>query len=132
MSTDAKEVVRKFYTSGYFSEASIIREYLHPEMMLYWNARTGYVELNVDQIFETIDEASKSFEAVRCDISHLLQDNNQVTVRFTYYVRTIENPNEEIPMAHFIAIWEVKDGLMYRGYQMSQPAEEDERALASY
>ena len=132
MSISAKEVVKSFYTSDYFNDTSVMVKYLHPDMILYWNARTGYSKLNRDQIFKTISEAGKSFESVRCELSHLLEDDNTVTVRFTYFVRTIENPNEEIPMAHFVAIWEVKDGLMYKGYQMSQPAEEDEEALASY
>jgi len=51
---------------------------------------------------------------------------------WAYFVRMIENPNEEVPVAHFMAIWEIKDNLMYRGYQMSQPAEEDQEAMISY
>ncbi len=132
MNTSAAAIVKQFYTADIFNDSSVMMKCLHPDMRLYWNARTGYAELNRTQVFETISEAGKSFESVRCEISHLLEDNDHITVRFTYFVRTIENVNEETPIAHFIAIWEVKDGLMYKGYQMSQPAEEDEQALASY
>ena len=55
-----------------------------------------------------------------------------VTIRFTYYVRTIENPDEELPMAHFIAIWEVKDGKMYKGHQISQQADDSPENLDSF
>ena len=57
-------------------------------------------------------EAAKSFDSVRCDITHLLEEGDNVTIRFTYFVRTIENPNEEVPVAHFMAIWDIKDGQM--------------------
>lgn len=132
MSTSASAIVKQFYAADIFKDSSIMMKCLHPEMQLFWNARTGFSQLNREQVYNTISEAGKSFESVRCEISHLLEDNGQVTVRFTYFVRTIENVNEEIPMAHFIAIWEIKDGLMYKGYKISQPAEENEEALASY
>ena len=69
---------------------------------------------------------------MRGEITHILEDGNNVTIRYTYFVKTIENPNEEVPVAHFMAIWTIKDDLMYRGYQMSQPAEEDPEAMISY
>ena len=61
-----------------------------------------------------------------------MEEGNNVTNRFTFYVATIENPTEEMPIAHFVAIWEIKDELMYKGYQMSLPAEESPEAMISY
>jgi hypothetical protein len=43
-----------------------------------------------------------------------------VTVRFSHFAKTIENPREEMLLAHFIAIFEIKDNKIYRGYQISQ------------
>ena len=37
----------------------------------------------------------------------------------------IENPDEEVSTIHFMAIWELKEGKLYRGYQISQPSDED-------
>lgn len=132
MSINSKSIVRGFYTSDFFNEVENVKKYLHPEMELFWNARTGYSQMSREDIFIMASEASKSFESVRCDITHLLEEGDQVTIRFTYFVRMIEDPNEEVPVAHFMAIWEIKDGQMYRGYQMSQPAEEDKEAMISY
>lgn len=132
MSTNDKNIVSSFYTSDFFNETDNVKKYLHPEMELFWNARTGYSHMGMNDILTMASEASKSFESVRCDITHLLEEGDHVTIRFTYFVRLIENPNEEVPVAHFMAIWKIKDGLMYRGYQMSQPAEEDQEAMISY
>lgn len=132
MSTSAKQIVSDFYTSDFFNNSKKLTEFLHPDMELFWNARTGYSHMSRNELITVVEEAAKSFEDIRCDITHLLEDGANVTIRFTFFVRTIEDPNEETPIAHFMAIWNVKDGQMYRGYQMSQPAEEDKEALVSY
>lgn len=132
MSINAKSVVSNFYMSDFFNELDNVKKYLHPEMELFWNARTGYSHMNREDILTMASEAAKSFDSVRCDITHLLEEGDNVTIRFTYFVRMIENPNEEVPVAHFMAIWNIKDGQMHRGYQMSQPAEEDKEAMISY
>ena len=53
-------------------------------------------------------------------ITHVIQEGNMVSVRYSHFVKTIENPREEMLLAHFCVIWEVKDNKLYRGYQMSQ------------
>ena len=132
MNLEGKKVVRDFYCSDFFNKKQQLEKYLHPEMELFWNARTGYAHMRREDIAAVTSEAAKSFDSVRCEITHLLQEDAHVTVRFTFYITTIENPTEEMPAAHFVAIWELKDGLMYKGYQMSQPAEEAPEAMISY
>jgi len=132
MISEEKNIVNEFYSSDFFSQNQQIEKYLHPEMELFWNARTGYSHMRREDVAQVTQEAAKSFESVRCEITHLLQEGANVTIRFTFYITTIENPTEEMPAAHFVAIWEIKDGLMYKGYQMSQPAEEAPEAMISY
>lgn len=132
MISEEKRIVRNFYTSDFFNKNQNVEKYLHPDMELFWNARTGYSHMYRDDVAQVTLEASRSFESVRCEITHLLQEGNSVTIRFTFYISTMENPTEETPVAHFVAIWEIKEGLMYKGYQMSQPAEETPEAMVSY
>jgi len=35
-------------------------------------------------------------------------------------VKTIENPEEELPFGDFMVIWELKENLLYKGSQISQ------------
>ena len=73
------------------------------------------------EIIDTFEEISRTYDELRIEVSHVLEDDNFVTIRYKYYIRTIENPDEELGIAHFIAIWEIKDGKLYRGHQISQP-----------
>ena len=77
-------------------------------------------------------EIRRTHNDLRIEISHLLQDGEHVTIRYKYYVRTLENPEEELGISHFIGIWEVKDGKMYHGYLISQPVNENDDTTESY
>jgi hypothetical protein len=65
-------------------------------------------------------------------VSHLLQDNNIVTARYTIYATPIERPEKEDALAHFITIWEVKANKLYRGFEISQLADTSSESLNSY
>jgi hypothetical protein len=132
MSSTEKELVRSFYTSDFYKKPEEIKTYLHPEAELYWNSSAGFNKMNYDDICEMTKGMSKSFDSLRAEISHLLVDGDDVTIRFTYHIRTVENSEEEIPLGHFIAIWKIKDGKMYKGYQISQPADESPENLGSF
>lgn len=63
----------------------------------------------------------------------MLEDGNMVTARYTIYVTPIESPElEQVPLAHFISIWEVKDNKLYRCYEISQLADDSSESLDSY
>ena len=88
--------------------------------------------MNYDDIVKFFSEVRRTYHDLRVEVSHLLQDDNHVTIRYKYYIRTMENPDEELGIAHFIAIWEVKDEKLYRGYQVSQPVTDKDDTTESY
>lgn len=132
MAYSNKKIVSDFYESDFFNDLENINKFMHPEMEIFWNAKTGYSHLDINSLKKIATEAGKSFDAVRPEITHLFSKDNQVVIRFTYFVTTIERPEKEDAIAHFMTIWELKDGLLYRGYQMSQPIEEDKEAMKSW
>lgn len=126
-----RKLVKEFYSSG-FSDADNLKDFLHPEVSVFWNSSTGFHKLDYNGIAETTKQMSEAYANLRTEVSHLLREKDTVTIRFTYFVKTIENPDEELPMAHFIAIWEIKDGKMYKGYQISQLADDNNDNLKSF
>lgn len=132
MAVRRKKVVEEFYNSDFYRDPDTLAKYLHPEAELFWNSSSGFLKLKYEEIEKMVQEMSRSFYSLRADISHLIRKKDFVTIRFTYYVKTIENPREELPMAHFMAIWEIKDDKMYRGHQMSQPADDSPENLSSF
>jgi hypothetical protein len=76
--------------------------------------------LKYDDVVNFFEGTRKSFNSLRFQFSHFLEDNSFVTSRHNLYGNTIENPEEEVALAHFIAIWEVKDNKLYRCHEISQ------------
>lgn len=132
MSNNAKEIVRAFYRSDILKDSSVMEQYFHPEIILIWNSADGLTIMNYDDLIKFFSEIKRTYEDLRLEVSHLLADDNHVTIRYKYYVRTLENPDEELGIAHFIAIWEVKDDMLFRGYQVSQPVTDKDDTNESY
>ena len=132
MSNKAKELVKNFYRSNILKDDKILENYFHPELTLIWNSANGLSIMNFDDLESFFAEIRRTYDDLRIEVSHVLADDNFVTIRYKYYIRTFENPDEELGIAHFIAIWEVKDGKMYRGYQVSQPVTENDETNGSY
>ncbi|KJJ38025.1 nuclear transport factor 2 family protein [Aequorivita vladivostokensis] len=132
MSKKAKDVVRDFYRSDILRDDTVMERFFHPELVLIWNSANGLSIMNYDDIVNFFSEVRRSYNDLRIEVSHLLADDNHVTIRYKYYIRTMENPDEELGIAHFIAIWEVKDDKLYRGYQVSQPVTDKDDTNESY
>lgn len=123
MNHNLKELVVHFY-----SEFPDVDSYLHPDAVLFWNSSSGFHRMDYQSIKAMATELSRAYSSLRLEASHLLEEGERVSIRFTYFVRTIENDEEELPMA----IWEVKDGKLYRGHQMSQQADDHPDNLDSF
>lgn len=132
MSLTGKELVRGLYESDFFNDVSLLEKYLHPEAELYWNASTGFSKMTYSDIATMSSEMGRSFISLRPSVSHVLEDGNTVSIRLTYYVKTIENPDEEVGIIHFMAIWELKDGKLYKGFQISQPSDDDPQNIDAH
>ena len=114
-----KDIVLEFYKSDVLLDRKTVSDLLHPEVIMDWNSSQGFIQMNYDDFLSLTDQLAKAYVRSKIRISHILQEKNLVSLRFSHFVKTIENPREEMLMGNFFAIWEVKDGKLFRGYQMS-------------
>ena len=127
-----KNIVKYFFESDFYKDETILETYLHDDFQLFWNSSAGYSQMDKTSFKQMLLEMSKSFVSLRSSITHLLRDKDTVTIRYTLFIRTIEDPDEEVPMAHFISIFELEGDKMIKGFQISQPAEESIDNLRSF
>ncbi|MGB5983365.1 MAG: nuclear transport factor 2 family protein [Nonlabens sp.] len=123
MSATAKKIVRKFLDSDVFVDPNSFAEYMHEELKVHWHASSGYREFNYEDYNRLSKSTASSYESMRTEVSHMISDKNEVAVRFTVYVRTIENPREEIPVGYFISIFQIEDGKIINIHQTSHPSQ---------
>lgn len=116
----SKKIVLDFYKSDAFINCAEMETFLHPDFTLEWHSSTGFRKLNKQEVLELAKEMSNSYVRTKARIHSILKEKNQVAVRYSHYVKTIENPREEMLLANFFVIWEVQDDKLYRCFQMSQ------------
>jgi hypothetical protein len=127
----AKEVVSAFYKLD-LAKSNNALDFIHKDCKLLWNSSNGFTTLDYNGIKNMLVDLRKAYHSFNHRISHILEDQNTITVRYTVYVTTIERPEKEDALAHFISIWEVKDGKLYSCYEISQLADNSSQSLNSY
>ena len=132
MSKSPKQIVKEFHQANIINAELDFKNYFHEELVLIWNSADGLSIMNYDDLIAFFSEIRRTYEDLRIEISHVLNDGNHVTIRYKYYVRTIENPEEELGISHFIGIWEIKNQKMYRCHLISQPVTELDDTTESY
>ena len=115
-----KEFVQKFYKSDALIDSEIMKTNLHPDVKLDWNSTKGLIEMDYDSMIAMANELSRAYVRSKERISHIIAEDALVSIRYSHFVKTIENPRAEMLLAHFATIWQIKDDKLYRGYQMSQ------------
>lgn len=116
----SKQIVLDFYKSDALISSDIVRNFIHPDIVVEWNNTEGVTQLDYNAIIDLTDELNKAYVRSKIRISHIVSENNTISVRYSHFVKTIENPREEMLLAHFMVIWELKDDKLYRGFQISQ------------
>ena len=116
----AKKIVENFYRSDVLLDPGLTASFLHDDVHLEWHSSKGFLEMKKADIIALSTELSKAYVRSKSRIGSIIAEGNQVAVRYSHYVKTIENPREEMLLAHFIVIWEIRDEKLYRGWQMSQ------------
>jgi len=116
----SKKLVQDFYKSDAVINSTVMEKFLHPDFELEWHSTKGLVKMNRHQLLKFADDLGTAYIRSKVKIKHILKEGNFVTVQYKHSIKTIENPREEIPLAYFFTIWEIKDDKLFRGYQMSQ------------
>ena len=115
-----KKIILDFYKSEALINPTILATYLHDDILFEWNSSSGFIQMNREELLSLASELSRSYIRSKVKISHLVKEGDLVSVRYAHSVKTIENPREYILLANFMVIWELKNGKLYRGYQISQ------------
>ncbi|WP_291119139.1 nuclear transport factor 2 family protein [Flavobacterium sp. UBA6135] len=117
---NAKEIVLDFYNSDALSNPELMDSFLHPDVVLEWNSSKGFVKKSREDLLALAEELKIAYVSSIVQIHHIIAENNEVAVRYTHFATTIENPNHINVLANFFVVWEVQDGKLFKGYQMSQ------------
>jgi len=126
-------LVKAFYNADLANDNKVVEKFFHTDSELHWTSSQGFVLLKYNDIMDFFKGTRESYNSIRFEFTHLFEADSKVVSRHTLFANTIENPDTEIIIAHFTTIWEIKDNKLYRGYEISQQADENNsKSLKSY
>ncbi|WP_298952698.1 nuclear transport factor 2 family protein [uncultured Nonlabens sp.] len=119
MSAAAKKIVKGFLDSNVFVDPKEFGKFIHPDFVMHWHASSGYREFDYKDYLRLTEAVSSSYVSTRSEVSHLLSEKDEVVARFTVFVKTLENPQEELPVGYFISIFRLSENKILEVYQTS-------------
>lgn len=117
---NAIESVKKFYESAGILSKTYCLEIFHDDIQLEWYSSKGHLFLEHADLLALSKDLKLSYFSLRTQVHNFVTTNDIIMIRYTHFVRTFENPDEEMVLATFFVEWELKDGKLYKGIQMSQ------------
>ena len=94
---------------------------IHENFKLEWDSSSGNSILDKNFILSLSDVINENYEISYFEISHLIEDQDKIVVKYNHKVATIENPKEIMLIAKVVAIWTFEDGKIIDGYLISKP-----------
>ncbi|MBC2845010.1 nuclear transport factor 2 family protein [Winogradskyella flava] len=127
------EVVKAFYNSDLANDSDVVSRCFHKDCELHWTNSQGFKLLKYNDLTEFFNQTRKAFDNLRFEFTHLIESGSTIVTRHTLFGSAIEDSSNETALGHFSAIWEIKDGKLYRGYEISQQADENNaESMASF
>ncbi|WP_445712991.1 nuclear transport factor 2 family protein [Flavobacterium sp.] len=116
-----KKQIEFLYKEDGIRNAAFLDTLLHDDFILEWDSSEGNLFLKKSAIINLANELKQNYEDSFMEISHFIEENNQIVVKYNHKVTTIENPKEFFLIAKVVAIWEFEGDKIKKGYQISKP-----------
>lgn len=116
-----REKVDFLYKKDGIRNEVFLDKLLHDDFVLDWDSSQGNVKMSKQNIINLAIELNQNYIDSFIEISHFIEDENQIVVKYNHKVTTIEDPKEFVLIAKVVAIWEFKDDKIKKGYQISKP-----------
>ena len=109
------------YKEDGIRDKQFLNTLIHDDFRLEWDSSSGNSILDKNFILNLSEVINTNYEISYFEISHLIEENNQIVVKYNHKVATIENPKEIMLIAKVVAIWSFQEGKIMDGYLISKP-----------
>ena len=116
-----REKIEFLYKEDGIRDKQFLNTLIHDDFRLEWDCSSGNSILDKNFILNLSEVINTNYEISYFEISHLIEENNQIVVKYNHKVATIENPKEIMLIAKVVAIWSFQEGKIMDGYLISKP-----------
>lgn len=118
---NSNDIVEELYVKGGLRNKELLNKILHSDFVLNWDSSVGLKTMNKNDVLDMADELKANYQDFKINVVDTVSSNNKLVVRYTHQASTIENPSELFTIAKVIVIWDIENGQITKGYQISKP-----------
>ena len=116
-----REKIEFLYKEDGIRDKQFLNTLIHDDFRLEWDSSSENSILDKNFILNLSEVINTNYEISYFEVSHLIEENNQIVVKYNHKVATIENPKEIMLIAKVVAIWSFQEGKIMDGYLISKP-----------
>ncbi len=118
---NSREIVEKLYNEDGLRNRDLLNTILHQDFVLNWDSSVGFRTMSKNDVLDMADELKANYQDSKASVIDTIFTDEKLVVRYIHQVSTIENPNELFTIAKIIVIWDIENGQIKKGYQISKP-----------
>ena len=116
-----REKIEFLYKEDGIRNREFLNNLIHDDFKLEWDSSTWNSLLDKNFILNLSEVINTNYDISYFEISHIIEEDNQIVVKYNHKVATIENPKEIMLIAKVVAIWSFLDDKIVDGYLISKP-----------
>lgn len=116
-----EQIAERLYLLDGIRDADFLNSILSDKFEFEWDSSQGLSRMNKDEIIKYVQELKENYHTSKVSILDQIITENKIAVRYLHHVSSIENPNELFTIAKIFVFWDIENGKIINGYQMSKP-----------
>lgn len=116
-----REKIEFLYKQEGIRDIEFLNSLIHDDFKLEWDSSSGNSISDKNFFLNLSEVINTNYEISYFEISHIIEDENHIVVKYNHKVATIENPTEIMLIAKVVAIWSFQEGKIIDGYLISKP-----------
>ncbi|MEZ4788109.1 MAG: hypothetical protein R2790_09605 [Flavobacterium haoranii] len=119
---DSNQIIERLYEHDGLRDANFLESIIAPDFIFEWDSSQDKRLMNKNDIIALAHELKNNYHLSKTSILDKIITESKIVVHYLHHVATIENPKELFTIARVIVIWDVENGQIIKGYQISKPA----------
>lgn len=115
-----ENIIEQLYQEDGLRNKEYLDSILDTDFKLEWDSSVGSRVMSRSEVLEMAEELKTNYHVSKTSILNLVSDKDKLVVQYLHHVSTIENPKELFTIAKVVVIWDIENGKIVKGYQMSK------------
>ncbi|SHJ23029.1 nuclear transport factor 2-like protein [Flavobacterium haoranii] len=119
---EPNQIIERLYDLDGLRDVDFLESIIADEFTFEWDSSQEKRVMSKSDIVALAHELKNNYHLSKTTVLDKVVTDSKIVVSYLHHVATIENPKELFTVARIIVIWDIENGQLIKGYQISKPA----------